>query len=78
MAKEFGPDCVKSSKYVGQDVGSPMPEGILGKPLAKGTTTMTAKASDNSAGPGFNHDLNMKADAARRSGTVFMPKGSGR
>jgi hypothetical protein len=73
-----GPDCIKPSTYVGMDKGPDMPAGILGKPLAKRTTTMTAKASDNSAGPGFNHDLNMKADAARRSGTVFMPKGSGR
>jgi hypothetical protein len=51
---------------------TPRLNGILGKPLASGETTMTAKASNNSV-PGLNRDLNMAADRAQRSGTVGMP-----
>ena len=74
MAKpETGPECVKRSTYVGSDVGAPMPEGFLGKPLAKGTTTMTARASDNSGPPSMTHDINVANDRQRRGASVYMP-----
>jgi hypothetical protein len=69
MSTEFGPQCVKPSSYVGlaleQDIVDP---GILGRPLATGNTTLTAKASNN-AQPGLNESLNAAKDRAQRAGT---------
>jgi hypothetical protein len=48
------------------------------KPLARGTTTMTARASDNSGSSGMTHQINMRNAGARRNASTYMPKGSGR
>jgi hypothetical protein len=64
-----GSSMVKSSQRVGQDVGAPMPQGILGAPLAKGNSTMTAKASDRTGPPSMTRDLNAANDRAQRKGT---------
>ena len=79
MAKtEFGPDCVKPSSNVSADVGTRIPEGILGKPIVSNGMTTAVKRSDNSGKPSMTHDINVANDAARRSGTVFMPTGTKR
>lgn len=70
---EFGPQCVKPSVFV--DASKPMPDrmaGITGAAMAKGTTTMTARASDNSDGT-LTGKLNAANEAAQRNGSVFMP-----
>lgn len=70
-----GGGMVKNSTYVG--TGKPMPDrlaGILGAPMATGTTTLTARASDNTDGT-LTPKLNSANEAARRSGSVYMPGG---
>jgi hypothetical protein len=73
MASELGPACVKPSVYVGiPNAADDRMAGITGNPMAKGTTTITARASDNSDGT-LTPKLNAANEAAQRSGSVYMP-----
>ncbi|HZR88402.1 MAG TPA: hypothetical protein VFB02_16460 [Bradyrhizobium sp.] len=72
-----GPSCVSPSRYVGIPLAADdRMKGITGAPMVSNGMTTAVKYSDSSE-MGLTRKLNSANDAARRTGTVFMPTRGG-